>query len=103
MVIGSCEDTDLKDGTERRASLGLLANVEAMRIKQVLIGVLCAVLSIAAIWFMIAVTNEDVKNNEVAECKQWAEQAGQFQGFYILQWQADQCVARGITVNAPIR
>lgn len=40
---------------------------------------------------------------EIVDCNTWAEQATQYQGFYITHWQAEQCEAHHITVNAPIK
>ena len=41
--------------------------------------------------------------NEISECKKWQEYAAQYEGFYLVQWQADQCKAHSIQINAPIK
>lgn len=42
--------------------------------------------------------------SEVAECKKWSDQAKEYRGnFYLAQWQADQCAAHNITIDAPIK
>jgi len=32
-----------------------------------------------------------IEKVEKAECEKWELQAGQYQGFYYTEWQADQC------------
>lgn len=43
------------------------------------------------------------RKSEIAECKKWQEMSAQFEGFYLVQWQADQCEARNIIINAPVK
>lgn len=38
-----------------------------------------------------------------ADCETWRNQAVQFRDFYLTQWQADQCKAVGVEVNAPVK
>lgn len=64
-----------------------------------LIGSLIVVLVSALILVLVAGTN----NSEKAECKKWQEYAAQYEGFYLVQWQADQCKAHSIQINAPIK
>ena len=44
-----------------------------------------------------------INKQEAVECNEWAMQATQFKGYYITQWQADQCADHHITVNAPVK
>lgn len=44
-----------------------------------------------------------LSRNEVYECNQWQGWSKQFDGFYLTQWQADQCAAHGISINAPVK
>lgn len=39
-----------------------------------------------------------LRRAEIAECIAWQEQADTLQGFYLTQWQVDQCVAVGHAV-----
>lgn len=41
--------------------------------------------------------------SEVVECNKWQSQAVEYSGFYLTHWQADQCRAHNITINAPIK
>lgn len=41
--------------------------------------------------------------NEINECMKWQQQARAYEGFFLTQWQADQCRAHGITISAPIK
>lgn len=38
-----------------------------------------------------------------ADCETWRNQANEFEGFYLTQWQKDQCDAVGVEVNAPVK
>lgn len=40
---------------------------------------------------------------ESVECYKWAEQAETYAGYYLNEWQAQQCHDNGIKVNAPVR
>jgi hypothetical protein len=44
-----------------------------------------------------------MNSNEVVECNQWQSQASEYSGFYLTHWQADQCKAHNIIINAPIK
>lgn len=49
-----------------------------------------------------------VERGEVIDCEKWQQQAedarqGERNLFYLEKWQADQCEAHGIVINAPIR
>ncbi len=46
---------------------------------------------------------KNVDLNERTECRKWQEQAAMYEGFYLVQWQADQCAAHNILVNAPVK
>ena len=57
--------------------------------------VMCLLLSAA---FVIGWNRE-----ERVECLTWQQQATQFKGFYLTHWQAEQCAAHDIVINAPIQ
>lgn len=47
---------------------------------------------------------EDGTNKgEIVECKKWQSEAAQYSGFYLTKWEAEQCVAHNIIINAPIK
>lgn len=54
----------------------------------------------AALAFLL---NVGFNRSEIVECNQWAEQAHEYAGFYLTQWQKDQCDAHGIDINAPVK
>lgn len=61
----------------------------------------CAVLiAIGAGWFFL---NWLADSLEISECKEWTVNAANLNNYYFTQWQADQCAAHGIKVNAPIK
>ncbi len=41
--------------------------------------------------------------HEIQECIKWQEHAKEFQGFYITNWQDEQCRSLGFPVDAPVR
>lgn len=44
-----------------------------------------------------------IERTEIAECIQWQKEARQFVGYYLTRWQAEQCAAHNIKVDAPIK
>lgn len=44
-----------------------------------------------------------INKSEVVECNHWTSQAAEYSGFYLTHWQADQCKAHGIIINAPVK
>lgn len=40
--------------------------------------------------------------NEIVECLNWKAQAQEFPAFFLTQWQADQCKAHSIFINAEV-
>lgn len=60
-------------------------------------------LFLIAVGLLLSLVKTAVDKEEIGECQSWQEQAAQYQGFYVVQWQADQCAAHGITINAPIK
>lgn len=58
--------------------------------------------SVLVLGSLVAV-NAGLNKSEVVECNQWKAQAVEFKGFYLTQWQADQCAAHNIEINAVIK
>lgn len=44
-----------------------------------------------------------LNKSELNECQKWQQQAGAIQGFFITQWQKDQCDHYQIEINAPVQ
>jgi len=44
-----------------------------------------------------------ISRAEKIECRTWQKEAQEIQGYWLTQWQADQCQAHGIKVEAPIK
>lgn len=56
------------------------------------------------VYGMISGLQNGMASEEVTECRKWQEQAAEYApSFYIVQWQADQCKAHDITINAPVK
>jgi len=61
-----------------------------------LIGFLVAVIIIP---LLLIAFNAGLIKHERIECEQWAEQARTIQGFYLLEWQCEQCANYGIYIE----
>lgn len=61
------------------------------------------VLSVIGVLGLGYVTNVSVNRSEVNDCLTWQQEASQYPKFYLVQWQADQCAAHNITINAPVK
>lgn len=47
--------------------------------------------------------NIGMERQEKVECLQWQAQAKELSGYWITNWQKNQCDYRGITIDAPVR
>lgn len=43
-----------------------------------------------------------VNRGELNECLTWQNEAEQYADYYLTGWQAAQCAAHGVTINAPV-
>jgi len=50
---------------------------------------------------MLAFMQIVIQRQEVYECTKWAGYAEEYPGFYLVEWQSQQCEYRGIQINAP--
>lgn len=41
--------------------------------------------------------------SENAECIKWSQEADAYPGYFLAQWQKDQCDAHGIKISAPVK
>lgn len=55
------------------------------------------------IYVFVSSISDAMDKDEINECRQWQEYAAQFDGFYLVQWQKDQCDAHSVIINAPVR
>lgn len=51
----------------------------------------------------VNLVNSSMNKSEVVECNQWKSQAAEYSGFFLAHWQADQCKAHNIIINAPVK
>lgn len=71
-----------------------------MNTKELTIMSLVAIALVASFaWYVSGVLDR----SEIVECNQWKTQSTQYAGFFLSQWQAEQCQAHDITINAPIK
>jgi len=54
---------------------------------------------VAMFAFLIAT---GVSRTERAECFKWQAEAKEYPGYYLTQWQSQQCLANGIEIDAPV-
>ncbi len=67
-----------------------------MKMSNLLLCVLGAIL-------FVFVLNIGMSRSEVVDCLKWQQQAEDYPAFYLLKWQAEQCQAHNIDIDAPIR
>ncbi len=79
--------------------------------KQIISIIVCVVVVFVAGIMFAYTLNIGLNQNEIRECKEWEKQAEEYQAvfggkdkhlFYLTKWQADQCEAHGIIINAPL-
>lgn len=52
---------------------------------------------------LIGATIVGLNRSEASECLKWQDQAAHYPGFYLTEWQARQCAAHNIIINAPVK
>lgn len=82
-------------------ALALLSNLIIM--KDVITAIALFLGIVLLIGLLGWVGKSGLDQNEVVQCRQWQEQSAQYAGFYLVQWQADQCKAHNIIINAPVK
>lgn len=40
--------------------------------------------------------------SEIVECNKWSQEADAYPGYFLAQWQDDQCRANGIIISVPV-
>lgn len=56
--------------------------------------------------FLVAfvfIINVGMNKSEIVDCYKWKKQASEYPSFYLLRWQADQCKAHNINIDAVIK
>jgi len=48
------------------------------------------------------VFNAGIRKSERNECAKWQAEAGEYAGYYIAGWQAEQCAQYGVSIPAPV-
>lgn len=56
-----------------------------------------------ALTLFVAVAIYGSNLSEINECQKWHLQASTIDGFFLAQWQKDECDAHHITINAPVK
>lgn len=56
-----------------------------------------------AIAGILAIISYGISLSEYAECENWKDQAQKFPGYYITQWQKQQCDAHQVEIGAPVK
>lgn len=60
------------------------------------------IVAIAVLGFIL-VLPASFNANEVFECNKWNREATQFLGYYVTNWQVEQCAAHNIALTAPVK
>lgn len=61
--------------------------------------IIAVALGAALMWAIVVGTGR----SENAECIKWSQEADAYPGFFLAQWQFDQCSAHGIKIDAPVK
>lgn len=61
------------------------------------------IIGILLVMLIGLVIESGINKGEIVECNKWQEHAAMYEGFYLVQWQKDQCDAHQITINAPVK
>ena len=69
-------------------------------ISNAIIFILLVVIILLFFYFIFAI---GIPKMEKVECYKWQQMAKEYEGFYLKQWQAEQCQHYHIKVDAPIK
>ena len=61
------------------------------------------VLSLFILFILSALMLMGFKKEEEVSCLKWKTQASEYPGFFLTQWQKEQCDAHGIEIDAPVQ
>lgn len=64
------------------------------------IGIGLIILLIASLIYTLDV---GMNRQEIVDCNTWKQYAEEYPNFFLTQWQAEQCKAHNIIINAPIK
>lgn len=67
----------------------------------IMAGILILLLGAAIVGLYLAEVG--IQKYERVECGGWAWEASEYEGYYITQWQADQCASYDIEIEAPVQ
>lgn len=68
-------------------------------VKKIVISVVVVLASL----LLINITMISIDKSEVSSCMKLKQQAKDYTGFFLLQWQDEMCQAHDINIDAPIR
>ena len=71
-------------------------------IQKILKVIFCIAIGLLLSFAFVQIVAKGLDCQEEYECHKWADWAKEYPLFYFTQWQADQCKAHGIEVNAPV-
>ncbi len=57
------------------------------------------VLLLVLLWWLL---DYGMDKTEISECLKWQKEANKIKGYYLLEWQKEQCDYHNIQVNAPV-
>lgn len=66
------------------------------------IGVMMLIVSVLAVVLVTSIIVGTGKS-ELSECTKWSQEASVYPGFYLAQWQKNQCDAHGVVINAEVK
>lgn len=62
-----------------------------------------AIIGVLLFIVCLFVVNYGLQKSEVVDCLKWQKQASESPAFYLLKWQAEQCEAHDIRIDAVIK
>lgn len=67
-------------------------------------GKILLTLALAALVILLGwAVDRSIDKSEIVECEKLRTQSQNYTGFYLLQWQMEQCQAHNININAPVK
>lgn len=65
--------------------------------------IIVTVVTIALATTLVVAILYGTSRSEVVECEKWSQEADAYPGYFLAQWQKDQCDAHGVIISSPVK
>ncbi len=90
------------EGEEKAVRQNSPSGKTEKHMKNLIQGIVIILIGVATIAGILWMANWGMNRQERFECKNWQAEAGDYPGYYITEWQQQQCDRWGIQIDAKV-